>query len=218
MSKQTHDTRPVTTLVATTGNGPAECSIALEKLLAEIEERAEYQDLRCTVTRGPSSSKHGPRSAVIELEGAYSDRFADDWTGTVQWICQSPIRPHHKRRNWFVGLFPLESDPADIPDLAEADLRVERFRAGGPGGQHQNTTDSAVRITHLPTGLAAIARDGRSQHRNRAMALDRLKGMLAARAMLAEQDRQAQTHREHYRLERGNPVRVFKGPRFEEVW
>jgi len=60
-------------------------------------------------------------------------------------------------------------------DALLAQCRVETFRAGGPGGQHQNTTDSAVRLVHLPTGVRAIARDARSQHRNRALALARLR-------------------------------------------
>jgi len=72
-------------------------------------------------------------------------------------------------------------DPLTIPDDDEALLaqcRVETFRAGGPGGQHQNVTESAVRLVHLPTGVRAIAREERSQHRNRALALRRLREKL----------------------------------------
>jgi ribosome-associated protein len=63
-------------------------------------------------------------------------------------------------------------------DALLAQCRVETFRAGGPGGQHQNTTESAVRLVHLPTGVRAIARDERSQHRNRVLALGRLRAKL----------------------------------------
>src|SRR5690606_4978605 len=71
-----------------------------------------------------------------------------------------------------------------IPESDEAlmaECRVETFRAGGPGGQHQNTTESAVRLVHLPTGTRVTARDERSQHRNRAIALDRLRRALEER-------------------------------------
>lgn len=67
-------------------------------------------------------------------------------------------------------------------DSLLAECRVETFRAGGPGGQHQNTTDSGVRLTHLPTGISVTARESRSQHRNRKMALARLRAALEERA------------------------------------
>ena len=75
-------------------------------------------------------------------------------------------------------------EPFPIPDSDEellAQCRVDTFRAGGPGGQHQNTTDSGVRLVHLPTGLRVTARDERSQHRNRALALTRLRARLVQR-------------------------------------
>lgn len=74
--------------------------------------------------------------------------------------------------------------PFPIPDSDEdllAQCRVDTFRAGGPGGQHQNTTDSGVRLVHLPTGIRVTARDERSQHRNRALALGRLRERLEKR-------------------------------------
>jgi protein subunit release factor A len=74
-----------------------------------------------------------------------------------------------------------DSDPITIPEDDEAllaECRVETFRSGGPGGQHQNTTESGVRLVHLPTGVRASARDERSQHRNRQLALGRLREKL----------------------------------------
>lgn len=72
--------------------------------------------------------------------------------------------------------------PTADDDTLLAECRIETFRAGGPGGQHQNTTDSGVRLTHLPTGISVTARESRSQHRNKRMALARLRAALEERA------------------------------------
>ena len=72
--------------------------------------------------------------------------------------------------------------PDSTDDALLAECRVETFRAGGPGGQHQNKTESAVRLTHLPTGITVTARDSRSQHRNRQIALGRLRAALEERS------------------------------------
>ena len=72
--------------------------------------------------------------------------------------------------------------PPGDSDALLAECRIETFRAGGPGGQHQNKTESAVRLTHLPTGITVIARESRSQHRNRQVALTRLRAALEERA------------------------------------
>jgi peptide chain release factor len=121
-------------------------------------------------------------------------------------VAPSPIRPHHKRKNWFVGVFRLEA-PAPSPELREADVRFETLRAGGPGGQHQNVTDSAVRATHVPTGLSVVARSERSQHRNKAAALARLAAMLGERAELKRIAADRDAWAAHERLERGGAAR-----------
>lgn len=82
-----------------------------------------------------------------------------------------------------------DADGTPVPDSDEAllaECRVETFRSGGPGGQHQNKTESGVRLVHLPTGIRVVAREERSQHRNRALALDRLRAALEERARVEE--------------------------------
>jgi peptide chain release factor len=99
--------------------------------------------------------------------------------------------------------------------IREADVRIETFRAGGPGGQHQNKTDSAVRATHVPTGLATVSRQERSQHRNKAVALARLASLIAGGGELAALTDAKVVQQGHDSLERGRPVRTFRGERFE---
>jgi len=110
--------------------------------------------------------------------------------------------------------------PAALVPPASLDLRevrFEAFRAGGPGGQHQNKTETAVRAVHMPSGLAAVARDGRSQHRNKAVALERLAMLLKISQEVAVIADQRAVHSSRGRLERGNPVRRFRGKEFEPL-
>jgi peptide chain release factor len=210
-------TSPCPRLLVTSGDGPRECRRAVALVLETIVKEARQSGLRSDVEMPEASPKDDPASALITLIGDNAMAFAGRWTGTVQWICKSPFRPHHKRQNWFVGVFALQTDQQPVADLGPQDLRIETFRSGGPGGQHQNTTDSGVRITHVASGLSAVSTDERSQHRNRQVALDRLK----ARFLLKEQETAARNrseqNRKHGQLERGNPVRVFRGDMFREV-
>jgi peptide chain release factor len=204
-------------LLVTAGRGPAECRIAAGNTLAAMAREAEASGLALDVAAGPDPDGHGPASAIAVVSGPGAEVFAQSWRGSVQWTAESPLRPRHKRKNWFVGVMVLP--PAQVPPapLDPRDVRFEAFRAGGPGGQHQNKTESAVRAVHVPSGLAAVARDERSQHRNKAAALERLAMLLrAAQEVAAIAGRQA-VHAGHDRLERGNPVRRFQGEAFEPV-
>ena len=124
---------------------------------------------------------------------------------------QSTIRPHWPRKNWFVkvSFFDFKTD---MPGTVKtSDLKIETCRASGPGGQHVNKTDSAVRIVHLPTGIEATAGEERSQTRNRELAMLRL---LEKMHLIAEQRHAAAKEEmwlDHYHLERGGAIRTFKG-------
>lgn len=204
----------MTRLLFTSGRGPAECRIALAKAVRVFAKEAERAELEVDIAETPSRDGSGPPSAVAVLHGADADVFASGWTGSIQWIAESPVRPHYKRKNWFIGVFALPPTRAAGPPLSLTDVRFEAFRAGGPGGQHQNKTASAVRAVHIPSGLATVARDGRSQFRNKALALERLATLLTLREEMdaLASDRQAQAA--HDALERGRPVRRFKGEAF----
>jgi peptide chain release factor len=134
--------------------------------------------------------------------------FLGGWQGTVQWTAQSPFRPEHKRKNWFVGV-DVFAPPREARFHAK-DLRFETMRASGPGGQHVNRTESAVRVTHMPSGLQATASEERSQHRNKALAIARLTRKLDKLEASGRGKAKEMRWRAHQALERGNPVRVFR--------
>jgi len=200
-------------LLLTAGRGPAECRIAVGHALARIATEADAAECACAIAPG-DADRHGPASAIVVLDGPAAAELARRWSeGTLLWVCRSPLRPHHGRKNWFVGIVDLPL-PQRVPALAVADVRFESFRAGGPGGQHQNKTESAVRAVHVPSGLVAIARDGRSQHRNKALALARLAALLDGRARLADAGDNSLIHAAHDRVERGSAGLRFEGAAF----
>lgn len=195
-------------LQITSGRGPAECcrvvSKVVELILKEARQKGIYAEV---VEREEGELNRTLLSAIIFLVGEELDAFVDSWEGTVQWIAQSPYRKFHKRKNWFVGVQRLPVFEAS--EWNENELRIQTLKASGPGGQHVNKTESAVRVTHIPSGISVMASENRSQLQNKKLAIERLRIKLAAyeqERMLAVNQDNWQNHNE---LERGNPVRVI---------
>lgn len=198
-------------LHVTSGNGPVECRIAVRLMTEHLVAEAATRGIASEVANGVDPDGHGPKSAVVHLSGEMAQTVAMAFVGTVRFVFKSPVRKGHQRQNWFVGVSRIEDPAASSSELISADdVRIETLRAGGPGGQHQNTTDSAVRAVHIPTGIAVVSRDERSQHRNRATALRRLQGMLDVLARRADEGRKRDMFMTNKELERGNEVLVIR--------
>ncbi|WP_306116990.1 MULTISPECIES: peptide chain release factor H [unclassified Roseovarius] len=202
-------------LLVTSGSGPAECQQAVAGVLEVMRREAKF--FAVDFDTNGARTIHGFKSAVAVISGADADAFAKKWRGTIRWRAQSNLRPTHKRANWFIGVYDLPASVRTPERIQASDVTFDTFRAGGPGGQHQNTTNSAVRATHRSTGLSAVAREERSQHRNKSLALERLQHLMAAQAAADESAQKASRNELHYAHERGNPVRCFKGRGFREV-
>lgn len=204
-------------LQISSGRGPIECQLAVAKLADVIAKDARKAALACDVLEVVEGRERGTAlSALLSLEGEGVRAFATRTRGSVLWICPSPVRSGHKRKNWFVGVEVLAPADTGTVALRVADVVFEAMRASGPGGQHVNKTESAVRVTHKPTGLVATAREERSQAMNKKLALARLAAMLAEGVSAAKADAERDRWTQHDALERGSPVRTFEGPDFRE--
>ena len=206
---------PAVYLQISTAQGPAECRIfarfVLGKLLAEAQAKGIDAEL---VTE--TADKHGILSATLKLEGQKAESLAQTWQGTLQWICPSPIRPKHPRKNWYIGVFRLPDMPQMYEMPSENGIEFQTCRSGGKGGQHVNKTESAVRATHKESGISVRVESERSQHANKKLAV-----MLLAQKLAEYHAGQAgsfaqEQHAQLYQVERGNPKRTFVGATFKE--
>ncbi|HSI17404.1 MAG TPA: peptide chain release factor H [Sphingomonas sp.] len=194
------------------GQGPEECRWVVWRLVRAFADEAAAEDLTCV----PVEPIAGPAPSVllrVEGEGAVAEAFARARTGTIRWIGTSRFRPTHRRKNWFVAVTTI-AEAEDSPDLRETDIRYQSYRASGPGGQHVNTTDSAVRATHVPTGLTTTSQDQRSQFANKKVARLKLSLMIEERRHEGEASGKRALWGQHHALERGNAVRTYEGERF----
>lgn len=199
-------------LLITTGGGPAECRIALTRFLAVLSTEAPLNGCACEAETVFEGDRHGPKSVIVRLDGKGEEAMARGFEGSIKYVFESPVRPAHRRRNWFLGCsrVDLPEPSSDEPEPRAEDMVFESFRAGGPGGQHQNTTDSAVRVRHLPTGITVVSRSERSQHRNKAEAVRGLRQALAALEAGKRGDSRRSIFALNKDLERGNAVRTFR--------
>ncbi|PWJ43179.1 peptide chain release factor H [Sediminitomix flava] len=196
------------------GRGPAECcwvvAQVLKVLLKDIQQKGFNYEI---LNRQLAMEKGTLSSALLLVKGSNLKDALKEWEGTIQWIGKSPYRKFHKRKNWFVGVSFFEEEEKEA--LRISDLSFQRFRASGPGGQHRNKVETAIRAIHKPTGLCVTATDSKSQHQNKQAAIEKMKFAFQAQRIENMQSQIDAQWREHLSLERGNAVKVFRGTRFE---
>ena len=202
-------------LQITAGRGPRECAYVVARLLQVLLKEADAAGLKCTILSSIPLAGDGPAamlSAVVRLTGDQAAPFAATWLGTVQWVGQSPYRPTHKRKNWFVSVSEVDTRVAEGKLTAAA--KFESMRASGPGGQNVNKTNSAVRAVDPKSGIVVTARETRSQTQNRKVAVSKLKQRLAEQAASENMATEKSRWDNHQGVVRGNASRVFRGDNF----
>ncbi len=192
------------------GAGGTEAQDWAEMILRMYMRWADSKGYKYTTLERSEGEEAGIKSTTLKIEGHQVYGWMKTETGVHRLVRISPFDSAKKRHTSFasVAVSPVIDDTINI-ELDEKDLRIDTYRSSGAGGQHVNKTDSAVRITHIPTGTVAACQNGRSQHQNKATALEMLKARLYEAELQKREEQQAAEHGEKTDIGWGHQIRSY---------
>jgi peptide chain release factor 2 len=192
------------------GAGGTEAQDWAEMLLRMYLRWAEKRNFKTSIIDYLPGDEAGVKSVSLTMEGEYAYGYAKAEIGIHRLVRISPFDAGARRHTSFASVFvyPEVDDEIKI-DINEDDLRIDTFRSGGKGGQHVNKTDSAVRITHLPTNIVVQCQNERSQHKNKAMAMKYLKSRLYERELQQKNERLDEENKQKKDIAWGSQIRSY---------
>lgn len=192
------------------GAGGTEAQDWANMILRMYIRWAEHHGYKASVLEVSAGEEAGIKSATVQIEGHQAYGWLKTENGVHRLVRISPFDSNDRRHTSFasVSVSPVIDDSIDI-EIAEKDLRIDTYRSQGSGGQHVNTTDSAVRITHIPTGIVVACQSERSQHQNRAHAYDMLRAKMYEAELRKREEKAAQDHGEKTEIGWGHQIRSY---------
>jgi peptide chain release factor 2 len=192
------------------GAGGTESQDWAEMLLRMYLRWCEKKGFSTQIIDSLQGDEAGIKSVTVMVTGEYAYGYLRAEIGVHRLVRLSPFDANHRRHTSFASLFAFPDIEDDVKiEINDADLRIDTFRSGGPGGQHVNTTDSAVRITHLPTSIVAQCQNERSQHKNKEMAMKVLRARLYEYELGKKNEELAKIHGEKRDIAFGSQIRSY---------